>query len=75
MIDFLSEGLWDTIADHGVRKKCLPGCSEQRFYITMSETPYPGHTNFMWDRNFCLIVRKLHQTCKSERKQYLGNHE
>ena len=75
MSKFPFEGIWDTIDDHGVRKSCLPGCTEQRFYITLSETPYPGRTNFMWDKNFCLIIKKLHQTCLSERKPYLGNHE
>ena len=56
-------------------KKCMPGCKGQSYSVSSSESVYPGQTNFIWEKNFCFVVRKLKKTCASEKKAFLGKHE
>ena len=66
-------GTYKMIDDEGVKKRCLPGCTSQSFTATLSESIYP-YPHFIWDKKFCMVVKKLKKTCKSERKHTLGNH-
>ena len=65
-------GTYKMIDDEGVNKRCLPGCTSQSFTATLSESIYP-YPHFIWDKKFCMVVKKLKKTCKSERKHTLGN--
>ena len=65
-------GTYKMIDDEGVKKRCLPGCTSQSFTATLSESIYP-YPHFIWDKKFCMVVKKLKKTCKSERKHTLGN--
>ena len=74
LLNIYFEGTYKEIDDKGVKKKCLPGCNDQSYSTLLSDTVYPAPTNFMWDKNFCVIVKKLRRTCLSERKDFLGKH-
>ena len=60
-----------SIDDNGEIKECYATCQDQKHSFMISQASYPSSNSFNRQPEFCVVVKKLINSCKGSRKLIL----